>query len=71
MVIAVILALVNYHLKRLINMASVAVGSIFTSRTFEPRNEVKGQVARVYFYLHDRYNLSNVTSTTTAFYGMG
>lgn len=30
----------------------------FTSRTFEPRNEVKGQVARVYFYLHDRYNLS-------------
>lgn len=30
----------------------------FPSRTFEPRNEVKGQVARVYFYLHDRYNLS-------------
>ncbi|MGK0581159.1 endonuclease [Proteus mirabilis] len=30
----------------------------FASRTFEPRNEVKGQVARVYFYLHDRYNLS-------------
>ncbi|QIF98281.1 endonuclease [Proteus terrae] len=30
----------------------------FASRTFEPRNEVKGLVARVYFYLHDRYNLS-------------
>lgn len=30
----------------------------FSSRTFEPRNEAKGQVARVYFYLHDRYNLS-------------
>ncbi|MCW2254939.1 deoxyribonuclease-1 [Providencia alcalifaciens] len=27
-------------------------------RIFEPRNEVKGQVARVYFYMHDRYNLS-------------
>ncbi|MGY6373150.1 endonuclease, partial [Proteus mirabilis] len=30
----------------------------FASRTFDPRNEVKCQVARVYFYLHDRYNLS-------------
>lgn len=30
----------------------------FAQRVFEPRNEVKGQVARVYFYMHDRYNLS-------------
>ncbi|PQQ28576.1 endonuclease [Photorhabdus hindustanensis] len=30
----------------------------FKSRTFEPRNEVKGQVARINFYMHDRYNLS-------------
>lgn len=30
----------------------------FKQREFEPRNEVKGQVARVYFYMHDRYNLS-------------
>ncbi|MFO9748030.1 MULTISPECIES: endonuclease [Providencia] len=30
----------------------------FQQRVFEPRNEVKGQVARVYFYMHDRYNLS-------------
>lgn len=26
-------------------------------RTFEPRDEVKGQVARVYFYVHERYKL--------------
>ncbi|RAX00795.1 MULTISPECIES: endonuclease [unclassified Photorhabdus] len=30
----------------------------FKSRTFEPRDEVKGQVARINFYMHDRYNLS-------------
>ncbi len=30
----------------------------FKERVFEPRDEVKGQVARVYFYMHDRYNLS-------------
>ncbi len=27
-------------------------------RVAEPRNAVKGMVARVYFYMHDRYNLS-------------
>ena len=26
-------------------------------RVVEPRDEVKGQIARVYFYMHDRYNL--------------
>ena len=30
----------------------------FKEKVFEPRNEVKGQVARAYFYMHDRYNLS-------------
>ncbi len=30
----------------------------FKQKVFEPRNEAKGQVARVYFYMHDRYNLS-------------
>ncbi|AOM39817.1 endonuclease [Xenorhabdus hominickii] len=30
----------------------------FKSRLFEPRNRVKGMVARVYFYMHDRYNLT-------------
>ncbi|MGG4607593.1 endonuclease [Providencia sp. Me31A] len=30
----------------------------FKQKVFEPRDEVKGQVARVYFYMHDRYNLS-------------
>ncbi len=30
----------------------------FKEKVFEPRDEVKGQVARVYFYMHDRYNLS-------------
>lgn len=30
----------------------------FKERVFEPRDEVKGQVARTYFYMHDRYNLS-------------
>ncbi|TDB44092.1 deoxyribonuclease I [Photorhabdus khanii subsp. guanajuatensis] len=28
------------------------------SRTFEPRDAVKGQIARINFYMHDRYNLS-------------
>lgn len=26
-------------------------------RVVEPRDEIKGQIARVYFYMHDRYNL--------------
>lgn len=30
----------------------------FKNRIFEPRNEVKGQVARVMFYMYDRYNLT-------------
>lgn len=30
----------------------------FKQRVFEPRNEVKGQVARIYFYMFDRYNLN-------------
>ncbi|OTA18808.1 deoxyribonuclease I [Xenorhabdus beddingii] len=30
----------------------------FKSRLFEPRDRVKGMVARVYFYMHDRYNLT-------------
>lgn len=29
----------------------------FKSRTAEPRDEVKGLIARVYFYMHDRYDL--------------
>ena len=29
----------------------------FKGRTAEPRDAVKGQIARVYFYMHDRYNL--------------
>ncbi len=29
----------------------------FKGRTAEPRNEVKGQIARIYFYMHDRYNM--------------
>lgn len=29
----------------------------FKGRTVEPRNEVKGRIARVYFYMFDRYNL--------------
>ena len=29
----------------------------FKSRVAEPRAEVKGQIARVYFYMHDRYDL--------------
>ena len=30
----------------------------FKQRVTEPRDEVKGQVARIYFYMHDRYGLS-------------
>lgn len=30
----------------------------FKQRIFEPRDEVKGMVARVYFYMYDRYDLS-------------
>lgn len=30
----------------------------FKQRVFEPRDKVKGLVARVYFYMHDRYDLS-------------
>lgn len=29
----------------------------FKGRVAEPRDEVKGQIARVYFYMHDRYDL--------------
>lgn len=29
----------------------------FKSRTAEPKNEVKGMLARVYFYMHDHYDL--------------
>lgn len=29
----------------------------FKNRVFEPRDEVKGMVARINFYVHDRYNL--------------
>lgn len=30
----------------------------FKNRVAEPPDSVKGQVARIYFYMHDRYNLS-------------
>lgn len=30
----------------------------FQQRVTEPRDEVKGMVARIYFYMHDRYGLS-------------
>lgn len=30
----------------------------FKGRTVEPRDEIKGQIARTYFYFHDRYNLT-------------
>lgn len=33
----------------------------FKSRLAEPRDEVKGQIARTYFYMFDRYNLSMST----------
>ncbi len=29
----------------------------FKQRVVEPRDEIKGQIARVYFYMHDRYDL--------------
>ena len=29
----------------------------FSQRTAEPRDEIKGQIARIYFYMHDRYDL--------------
>ena len=29
----------------------------FAQRTAEPRDEIKGKIARIYFYMHDRYNL--------------
>lgn len=29
----------------------------FKQRVVEPRNEVKGMIARIYFYMHDRYDL--------------
>lgn len=29
----------------------------FQSRTTEPKNAVKGQIARIYFYIHDRYDV--------------
>lgn len=29
----------------------------FGQRIFEPRREARGSVARIYFYMHDRYNL--------------
>ncbi|MCH8493905.1 MAG: endonuclease [Idiomarina sp.] len=29
----------------------------FRSRTVEPRNEIKGKIARIYFYMFDRYDL--------------
>lgn len=46
-------------------VAQVAVGQYgqcqsktdFKGRTFEPRDEAKGQVARTLFYMHDHYNL--------------
>ena len=30
----------------------------FTQRVAQPRNEIKGLIARTYFYMHDRYDLS-------------
>ena len=30
----------------------------FQQRVIEPRTEIRGQIARIYFYMHDRYNLS-------------
>jgi deoxyribonuclease-1 len=30
----------------------------FSQRSVEPRDEIKGQIARVYFYMHDRYDLT-------------
>lgn len=36
----------------------------FKERTFEPRDEVKGMVARVYFYMYDRYDIKMSDSQT-------
>lgn len=58
MVIEAILVLGNYPLIRHIHTECAAVELIFKQKVFEPRDEAKGQVARVYFYMHDRYNLS-------------
>lgn len=30
----------------------------FSQRSVEPRDDIKGMIARVYFYMHDRYNLN-------------
>uniref|UniRef100_A0A486XI35 Endonuclease I n=1 Tax=Rheinheimera sp. BAL341 TaxID=1708203 RepID=A0A486XI35_9GAMM len=30
----------------------------FSARAVEPRDAIKGQIARIYFYMHDRYNLN-------------
>ncbi|HDZ07735.1 endonuclease [Pseudohongiella sp.] len=30
----------------------------FDQRSVEPRDEIKGRIARVYFYMHDRYDLT-------------
>jgi deoxyribonuclease-1 len=30
----------------------------FSQRSMEPRDEIKGLIARVYFYMHDRYDLN-------------
>jgi len=30
----------------------------FSQRSVEPRDEIKGMIARVYFYMHDRYDLN-------------
>lgn len=29
----------------------------FSARAIEPREEIRGQIARIYFYIHDRYNV--------------
>ncbi|YAP80524.1 endonuclease [Xenorhabdus stockiae] len=45
--------------KNLPNMYGACSSKVdFKSRVFEPRDKVKGMVARVYFYMHDRYNLT-------------
>lgn len=36
----------------------------FKERTFEPRDEVKGMVSRVYFYMYDRYDIKMSDSQT-------
>lgn len=39
----------------------------FKGRKFEPRPEVRGQIARTYFYMHDRYNLRMSSSQERLF----